>query len=92
MPSISICSEGAHAQVRVMPKCWFVLLRFWLRVDGVLVRLWETRVCGRFDGSHLDVRRELRRSEGTFAELRKSGAPAEGVYTLHLIWQIMMQH
>jgi hypothetical protein len=26
------------AQVRVMPACWYVLLRFWLRVDGVLVR------------------------------------------------------
>jgi hypothetical protein len=21
-----------------MPACWYVLLRFWLRVDGVLVR------------------------------------------------------
>lgn len=31
------------AQVRVMPRCWFVLLRFWLRVDHVLVRLYETR-------------------------------------------------
>ena len=28
-----------------MPRCWFVLLRFWLRVDGVLVRLRETRLC-----------------------------------------------
>jgi hypothetical protein len=29
-------------KVRVMPACWFVLLRYWLRVDGVLVRheLW----------------------------------------------------
>ncbi len=26
------------AQVRVMPSCWFVLMRYWLRVDGVLVR------------------------------------------------------
>ncbi|KAK9807419.1 hypothetical protein WJX73_003755 [Symbiochloris irregularis] len=67
-------------KVRVMPKCWFVLLRFWLRVDGVLVRLWETRVCGRFhpDSASLDVTREIRRSEGTFAELRRDGAPAEG--------------
>ena len=28
-----------------MPRCWFVLLRFWLRVDGVLMRLRETRLC-----------------------------------------------
>lgn len=32
------------AKVRVMPKCWLVLLRFFLRVDGCLVRLRETRL------------------------------------------------
>jgi type 2A phosphatase activator TIP41 len=26
-----------------MPRCWLVLLRFWLRVDGCLVRLREVR-------------------------------------------------
>ena len=31
-------------KVRVMPRCWLVLLRFWLRVDGTLVRLRETRL------------------------------------------------
>jgi WD40 repeat protein len=30
-------------KVRVMPSCWFVLLRYWLRLDGVLVRLCDTR-------------------------------------------------
>jgi hypothetical protein len=30
-------------KVRVMPRCWYVLLRFWMRVDGVLIRLRETR-------------------------------------------------
>jgi type 2A phosphatase activator TIP41 len=25
-------------KVRVMPTCWYVLLRYWLRVDGVLLR------------------------------------------------------
>jgi hypothetical protein len=30
-------------KVRVMPRCWYVLMRFWLRVDGVLIRLRETR-------------------------------------------------
>lgn len=30
-------------KVRVMPRCWFVLMRFWMRCDGVLVRLRETR-------------------------------------------------
>ena len=31
-------------KIRVMPRCWLVLLRFWLRVDGALVRLRETRL------------------------------------------------
>lgn len=86
-----------------MARCWFVLLRFWLRVDGVLVRLREARLCGRFargphmrqaessqapsrggadsaqGESELDVTRETRHSEGTFAELRAAGAPPEGV-------------
>jgi hypothetical protein len=26
-----------------MPSCWFVLLRYWLRVDGVTIRLRDTR-------------------------------------------------
>lgn len=33
-----------HVQIRVMPRCWYALLRFWLRVDGVLIRLRTTRV------------------------------------------------
>ncbi len=37
-------------KIRVMPKCWYVLLRFFLRVDGVMVRLRETRLfCRHFD-------------------------------------------
>ena len=35
---------GAVVQVRVMPGCWYVLLRFFLRVDSTLVRLRETRL------------------------------------------------
>jgi type 2A phosphatase activator TIP41 len=26
-------------KVRVMPQCWFVLLRFWLRLDGVMLKV-----------------------------------------------------
>lgn len=64
-----------------MPKCWFVLLRFWLRVDRVLVRLHETRLMGSFNrapGAPL-VSREVRQSEGTFEHLRSAGAPPDGV-------------
>jgi TIP41-like family len=31
-------------QVRVMPNCWYVLLRFFLRVDRLFVRLREARL------------------------------------------------
>ncbi|XVE66760.1 hypothetical protein DITRI_Ditri08aG0105000 [Diplodiscus trichospermus] len=38
-------------KVRVMPSSWFLLLRFWLRVDGVLMRLRDTRMHCVFDES-----------------------------------------
>ena len=49
-------------QVRVMPKCWYVLRRFWLRVDKVMVRLRETRLFCQFDTPEREavVLREVR--------------------------------
>lgn len=38
-------------RLRVMPRCWFALLRFWLRVDGCLVRLRETRLMCRWEAA-----------------------------------------
>ncbi len=69
------------AQVRVMPQCWFILLRFWLRVDQTLVRLWETRYfCNTgLPGHQACIIRETTHSEGTFEDLRAAGAPAAGV-------------
>jgi type 2A phosphatase activator TIP41 len=72
-----------------MPRCWFVLLRLFVRVDGGTVRLREARYFCRFDGSDGGgggdaagapprVLREVRRSEGAFASLRAVGAPDEG--------------
>lgn len=63
-------------QVRVMPRCWYVLLRFWLRVDNVLVRMRDTRMMCTFGSRQPQVHRELKWSEGTFAELRRESAPA----------------
>ena len=42
--------SSLSVKIRVMPRCWFVLLRFFLRVDGVMVRLRETRLFCHFDG------------------------------------------
>ena len=58
-----------------MPRCWFALLRFWLRVDGVLVRLFEARWLGELGPGPARIQRELRRSEGAFADLAAAGAP-----------------
>lgn len=64
-------------RLRVMPKCWLVLLRFWLRVDGMVVRLRDTRLFCRLDrpGSASRVLREVKHHEGTMAELQALGAP-----------------
>jgi len=35
-------------KLRVMPLCWFVLSRFFLRVDGVVVRIRENRLFHKF--------------------------------------------
>ena len=68
-------------KVRVMPKCWYVLLRFWLRVDGVLIRLRETRffcdVSRRDASGAAVVVRETQLREETWAALRARGAPCE---------------
>lgn len=74
-------SVYCDVQVRVMPRCWYVLLRFFLRVDQVLVKLRETRLFCPFstDSTVGPIIREIKYSEGTFEELSKAGAPADGV-------------
>ena len=65
------------AKVRVMPTCWYVLLRFWLRVDGVLIRLRETRFyCPLKRGAPPVIVRETTWREETFEGLKERGAPA----------------
>ena len=59
-----------------MPRCWYVLMRFWLRVDNVLVRMRDTRMMCTFGSRQPQVHRELKWSEGTFADLRRESAPA----------------
>jgi hypothetical protein len=72
-----------NVQVRVMPRCWYVLLRFFLRVDKVLVKLRETRLFCPFstDSTVGPVIREIKYSEGTFEELSQAGVPPDGVGT-----------
>ncbi|XP_004496911.1 TIP41-like protein [Cicer arietinum] len=63
-------------KVRVMPSSWFLLLQFWLRVDGVLIRLRETRMHYVFGGStNPVVLRESCWRESTFQALSAKGHP-----------------
>ncbi|KAG9440304.1 hypothetical protein H6P81_020469 [Aristolochia fimbriata] len=63
-------------KVRVMPHCWFVLLRFWLRVDGVLMRLRDTRFYCSFGSDPNAIPIILRENcwrEVTFQDLSAQG-------------------
>ncbi|KAK8557552.1 hypothetical protein V6N13_007900 [Hibiscus sabdariffa] len=65
-------------KVRVMPSSWFLLLRFWLRVDGVLMRLRDTRMHCVFDESANPViLRERCWREGSFQALSAKGYPTD---------------
>ncbi|KAJ1869309.1 Tap42 interacting protein [Coemansia sp. RSA 486] len=56
-------------KVRVMPSGFFVLLRFFLRVDGVLFRIYDTRVYHEF-GSDC-ILREFSTREAAFEDVRR---------------------
>ncbi|XP_034245870.1 TIP41-like protein [Thrips palmi] len=55
-------------KIRVMPTGLFVLMRFFLRVDGVLVRINDTRLYHEFGTSHLI--REFTSREGDIKEMK----------------------
>lgn len=67
-------------KVRVMPSSWFLLLRYWLRVDGALMRLRDTRVYCSFSGDN-DAQPVLLREccwkEATIQSLFAQGLPAD---------------
>lgn len=56
---------------RVMADCFYILLRYFLRVDGVIVRICDTRIFHAFGEKH--IHREFQYREGTYDQLRKSG-------------------
>ncbi|KAM1106418.1 hypothetical protein ACFX13_003340 [Malus domestica] len=65
-------------KVRVMPSSWFLLLRFWLRVDGALMRLRDTRMhCSFSDDANPIILRESCWREATFQALAAKGYPSE---------------
>ncbi|KAJ3330019.1 hypothetical protein HDU76_006642, partial [Blyttiomyces sp. JEL0837] len=56
------------ARVRVMPTCFLVLLRLFLRVDNVLFRIYDTRLFHMFGSDHLI--REFTAREEPYAKVR----------------------
>ena len=76
--------SSLSVKIRVTESCWFLLLRFWLCVDGVLIRSRETRLCcdlrRRRDATAKAgavVLRETRLREETWSQLKDRGAPTD---------------
>ncbi|KAJ3062985.1 hypothetical protein HDU98_001197 [Podochytrium sp. JEL0797] len=65
------------ARVRVMPTCFLILLRFFLRVDNVLFRIHDTRVFHAFDSQKL-VRETSKRECSYQRVLNKISSAAVG--------------
>ncbi|KAL4289013.1 TIP41-like protein isoform X4 [Arachis ipaensis] len=75
-------------KVRVMPSSWFLLLRFWLRVDGVLIRLRETRMHCVFGGStNPIILRETCWRESTFEALSAGSYFSCSCFVLAVIYK-----
>ncbi|KAL8188913.1 hypothetical protein R6Q57_029433 [Mikania cordata] len=63
--------------LRVMPT-WFLLLRFWLRVDDVLMRLRDARVVCTFgENAKPVILRDVSWRETTFKSLASKGYPSD---------------
>lgn len=56
---------------RVMADCYFALLRYYLRVDEVLVRIFDTRIFHSFDTNY--ILREFQYKECSYDELKQKG-------------------
>ena len=76
--------SSLSVKIRVTESCWFLLLRFWLCVDGVLIRSRETRLCcdlrRRRDATAKAgavVLRETRLREETWSQLKDRGASTD---------------
>lgn len=54
----------AQVRFRVMPNAWFVLVRYYLRVDNVVVRLLDTRLYHEFATNY--ILREFKHQEANY--------------------------
>ena len=63
------CKFGIR--IRAMGDCFYALLRLYLRVDHVVVRIFDTRIFHGFESRY--ILREFQAKESTYEELRESG-------------------
>ncbi|KAI1719889.1 TIP41-like family domain-containing protein [Ditylenchus destructor] len=80
------CSQMS-VRVRVMPTCFLVLCRFYLRVDHVMVRMCDTRIFGEAHKPY--VIREWVCREANYGQLSKSDLM--NVLDGNLIWPVLPQ-
>ena len=55
-----------------MPGCWFILLRYTLRVDNVLFRTYDTRIFHSFASSPPTIIREISGWEAPYASVQRA--------------------
>lgn len=61
----------ANVRFRIMSNCFFLLLRSYIRVDHVLVRILDTRVFHKFGDNYMI--RDFQVREASYSELKKKG-------------------
>lgn len=61
----------AETKFRMMKDSWFVLIRYYLRVDNVVVRIFDTRLYHELGSNY--ILREFKHQECDFATLKESG-------------------
>ena len=66
------CGSGTmEAKVRVMPSCFFLLLRWWLRIDDSHLRIFDTRVYHGFGDATVVF--EIVQKEISYVDLKNMG-------------------
>ena len=78
LEDVGYCSDTVR--YRVMHDCFYVLHRYYLRVDEVLVRLYDTRIFHSFDQNF--IIREFQYKESTYDELKAKGAKLTSEWAL----------
>jgi len=68
------------ARFRCMADSWFFMVRYYLRVDNVCVRLFDTRLYHKFGTDY--IIREFKHQEGSYDQIKQNG------HTLNSEWML----